>query len=79
VDANRRRVLVQWLRDAGYDGCADDLEHEIAGTAAQIAYEIADQLTAVYDGDDRDALVWHLRDWADQHEKLGEVGHGPVP
>ncbi len=75
VDANRRRVLVQWLRDAGYGGCADDLEHEVAGTAnavaSVVAYEIADHLTEVYDGDDRDALTWHLRDWADKHDKLG--------
>lgn len=70
VDANRRSILVQWLRDAGYDGCADDLEHEVAGHASQIAYEIADHLTAVYDGDDCAQLVWHLRDWADQHDKL---------
>lgn len=75
VDANRRRVLVQWLRDAGYGGCADDLGQEVAGTAnavaSVVAYEIADHVEAVYDGDDMAQLVWHLRDWADKHEKLG--------
>ncbi len=57
-----------WLRDVGYDGYADDLEHAVAGHAAEMAYEIADNMESIYTGDDMHQLVWHLRDWADRHE-----------
>ena len=60
-----------WLRDAGYGGCADDLENAGTGVAAQIAYEIADNVESAYKGDDMAQLVWHLRDWADRHEITG--------
>ncbi len=67
IDSNRRKVLVQWLRDTGYQGYADDLEHSV--TPAAMANEIADEVDADA-GDNLHELLWHLRDWADQHEKL---------
>jgi hypothetical protein len=69
VDVSRRSVLVRWLRDAGYAGSADDLEHADTGHAAAMAYEIADQVEEDCRDDDAE-LVCHLRGWADQHEKL---------
>lgn len=68
VDAVRRHALVCWLRDDGYYGSGDDLEHAVFGHAAEMAYEIANHVEAEYGGDDMPQLVWHLRDWADKHE-----------
>jgi hypothetical protein len=71
VDAARRQVLVLWLRDVGYEGYADDLAGADSNVAEQYAYETAKHVEAEYGGDDMAQLVWHLRDWADKHEKLG--------